>query len=124
MTSKTTVLYRPVGPVELELIASSGWTRFPPRLAEQPIFYPVLNRNYARQIAQQWNVPRDGAGFVTRFIIHTAFLNQYEVRRVGNREHQEYWIPSEQLDAFNDNIVGKIEVVDQFDPRASDMQES
>ena len=37
------VLYRPVGQAELDLIAASGWRRFPPRLSHQPIFYPVLS---------------------------------------------------------------------------------
>ena len=37
-----TILYRPVGPQELVLIEASGWIAFPPRKAEQPIFYPVL----------------------------------------------------------------------------------
>ncbi|MBX6316429.1 MAG: hypothetical protein IRY99_26480, partial [Isosphaeraceae bacterium] len=46
-----TTLYRPVGPVELALIEATGWRAFPPRLPEQPIFYPVLNEAYARQIA-------------------------------------------------------------------------
>ncbi|MDJ0699325.1 MAG: hypothetical protein QNJ07_05670 [Woeseiaceae bacterium] len=41
MSTKT--LYRPVGPAELDLIRDSGWQEFPPRLPEQPIFYPVLN---------------------------------------------------------------------------------
>lgn len=35
-------LYRPVGLAELELIAAAGWRAYPPRLAWQPIFYPVL----------------------------------------------------------------------------------
>ena len=49
------ILYRPVGTAELELITESGFTRFPPRLPEQPIFYPVLNERYAREIAERWN---------------------------------------------------------------------
>ena len=49
------ILYRPVGTKELELIRESGWTRYPPRLPEQPIFYPVLEEEYARQIARDWN---------------------------------------------------------------------
>lgn len=36
-------LYRPVGLRELELIAKADFKAFPPRLPEQPIFYPVLN---------------------------------------------------------------------------------
>ena len=49
------ILYRPVGTKELSLIAESGYTRFPPRLPEQPIFYPVLNKEYAVEIASGWN---------------------------------------------------------------------
>jgi hypothetical protein len=48
MTPSTTLqLYRPVGQVELDLIAESGYRRFPPRLSHQPIFYPVLSIEYA-----------------------------------------------------------------------------
>ena len=32
------ILYRPVGEQELALIRESGYTAFPPRLPEQPIF--------------------------------------------------------------------------------------
>ncbi len=111
-----TVLYRPVGHAELALIESSGWKRFPPRLPEQPIFYPVLNHEYAIQIARDWNVKASGSGFVTRFSILTSFLDNYEVQKVGGGEHLEYWIPAEKLEEFNDNIVGKIELTDEFYP--------
>ncbi|MCW5960282.1 MAG: hypothetical protein KIS76_08975 [Pyrinomonadaceae bacterium] len=50
--SKTITLFRPVGKNELALIEESDFTAFPPRLPEQPIFYPVLNENYAIQIAR------------------------------------------------------------------------
>ena len=49
------ILYRPVGEQELALIRESGYTAFPPRLPEQPIFYPVLNEQYAVEIASKWN---------------------------------------------------------------------
>jgi hypothetical protein len=70
-------LYRPVGPAELQLVADSGWTAFPPRLPEQPIFYPVENETYARQIAREWNVKSSGAGYVLRFDVDEAFLRAY-----------------------------------------------
>ena len=57
---ETTTLYRPVGPEELELIKQADWSAFPPRLPEQPIFYPVLNEEYATQIARAWNVKASG----------------------------------------------------------------
>jgi hypothetical protein len=117
MKSETTALYRPVGPAGLELIRAGGCIRFPPRLPDQPIFYPVLNLEYASQIARDWNAkdPRTGyRGFVTRFRVLTAFLARYEPKQVGSATHMEYWIPAEELDALNAAIVGQIEVVAEF----------
>jgi hypothetical protein len=39
----TTTLWRPTGPAELDLVRRLNWRAWPPRLPEQPIFYPVLN---------------------------------------------------------------------------------
>ncbi len=114
MTDQITILFRPVGPKELELIRQSGYRAFPPRLPEQPIFYPVLNEEYATKIARDWNVPASGSGYVTRFAVRTDYLSRYEVQTVGSRIHQEYWIPAEELDEFNGNIVGQIEVIAKF----------
>jgi hypothetical protein len=110
----TTTLYRPVGPKELELIEQSSWTRFPPRLPEQPIFYPVMNEEYAIQIARDWNVPVSGSGFVTKFSVKTEFLKKYEVQNVGGQIHNELWVPAEELAEFNNNIIGQIEVTQKF----------
>jgi hypothetical protein len=111
---QTVVLWRPVGPKELELIQKSGMTAFPPRLPEQPIFYPVLTEEYAVKIARDWNVKASGSGYVTRFEVLSSFLNAYDVQLAGGRAHQEYWIPAEALEAFNAAIVGKIEVTMEF----------
>jgi len=111
---ETVTLWRPVGPAELRLIELADFRAFPPRLPEQPIFYPVLNEAYAAQIARDWNVKADGAGFVTRFVVRKAFLAAYSTQRVGGKEHLEYWIPAEDLPSFNDAIVGRIEVVAEF----------
>jgi hypothetical protein len=108
------VLYRPVGPDELRLIRESGWKRFPPRLPEQPIFYPVENEEYARQIARDWNVKSSGEGHVLRFEIDAAFIERYPVRKVGSSVHLERWIPAEDLEEFNTNIVGKIELIASY----------
>lgn len=109
------VLYRPVGPKELELIRQSGNIAFPPRLPEQPIFYPVLNEEYASEIAEKWNAKRgDGKGYVTRFVVEDAYAALFEVHVVGNRTHRELWIPAEELPAFNQHIIGKIEVIREF----------
>jgi hypothetical protein len=112
--TKTTTLYRPVGPKELALIAASGFREFPPRLPEQPIFYPVLNEEYARQIARDWNVPDSGAGYVTRFAVRAEFLARYAEKQVGTSVHRELWIPAEDLAEMNQNIVGSIEVIAEY----------
>lgn len=112
--ARTTTLYRPVGPKELALIENSGWTMFPPRLPDQPIFYPVTDESYAIQIARDWNVPASGAGFVTRFEVDSAYLERFPVQTVGGRQHTELWVPAEELEEFNRHIVGMIEVTHRF----------
>ena len=112
--SGTTTLWRPTGPEELALVRESGWSAWPPRLPEQPIFYPVLNEDYAVRIARDWNVKHSGAGFVTRFEVETGFLRRYPVRQAGGETILELWVPAEELDAFNAHIVGPIEVTHEF----------
>jgi hypothetical protein len=104
-------LWRPTGENELALIEASGWRRFPPRLDWQPIFYPVLTEDYATKIARDWNTKDGGIGYVTTFEVDADFLSAYEPQEAGGRDHREYWIPAEDLDAFNDAIVGVIDVV-------------
>jgi hypothetical protein len=111
---RTVTLYRPVGPQELDSIRKSGWTRFPPRLPGQPIFYPVIQEEYAKKIARDWNAVESGAGYVTRFHVRADYLLQYEERIAGGRLHTEYWIPAEKLDEFNNNIVGMIEIMAEY----------
>lgn len=110
----TTILHRPVGPEELKLIEASGWKAFPPRLPDQPIFYPVTNEEYAIQIARDWNVKASGSGFVTRFAVDSDYLAAFPVQIVGGREHTEHWIPAEELEEFNRHIAGLIEVTHRF----------
>jgi hypothetical protein len=108
-------LYRPIGYQELELIAKSNFLAFPPRLASQPIFYPVLNLDYGIQIARDWNTTDSNsgfAGFVTQFDVDDLYIYQFEIQIVGSSQlHQELWIPAEDLAEFNRHIQGKIEVV-------------
>lgn len=108
-------LYRPVGAAELKLIEDSGWTAFPSRLPEQPIFYPVTNEAYAAQIARDWNT-RFGSkeGFVTKFDVEAACAAKFDRKIVGGREHEELWVPAQELEEFNRHIVGRIEVTQRF----------
>ena len=108
------LLWRPVGPEELALIKESGMRAFPPRLPEQPIFYPVLSEEYAAKIARDWNVPAHGRGYVTRFRVACNFLAKYPVHNAGGSQYQEYWIPAEDLADFNTSLIGRIEVIAEF----------
>jgi hypothetical protein len=113
----TTSLFRPVGQAELDLIRDANWRAFPPRLPFQPIFYPVLEEEYAIQIARDWNTrdPNSGyVGYVTRFKVRSVFLTRYPVHQVGAAVHREYWVPAEELTEFNANIVGRIDVIHKF----------
>ena len=114
LARETIILYRPVGEKELDLIKESGYREFPPRLPEQPIFYPVLNQEYAIEIARYWNAVNNNLGFVTKFEVKAEFLSNYSIKVVGASQHQEYWIPAEDLNKFNSNIVGLIEVIQEF----------
>ncbi|UFH30526.1 ADP-ribosylation/crystallin J1 [Chryseobacterium sp. C-71] len=114
---KTKTLYRPVGEKEMLLIIESNFKKFPPRLEWQPIFYPVLDEDYASEIAEKWNT-RDEAGnylgFVTEFQVLEEEVNKYPAQNVGAKNHNELWVPSEELEAFNRAIVGNIKVTKVF----------
>jgi hypothetical protein len=118
----TTKLYRPVGQGELDLIAANGFESFPPRLPDQPIFYPVLTKQYAEQIARDWNTKdeRSGfAGYVLEFEVETEYLRRFDIRKAGSNQHLEYWIPADELEEFNRRINGEIRVVAKFLPRST-----
>jgi len=114
---ETVTLYRPTGPEELALVIESGYKRWPPRLLGQPIFYPVTNAEYAREIAVKWNIKDSGYGCVTKFEVKKTFIDKYKIEKVGGQSHTEWWIPAEDLEELNDNIVGQIEVIEEYGKR-------
>lgn len=90
---------------------------FPQRLENQPIFYPVVNLDYARQIAREWNTPdaESGfSGFVTKFEVSSTYLSKFELHTAGSAAHREYWIPAKELGVFNKAINGQISVEEGF----------
>ncbi len=105
-------LYRPVNQAELDLVKASDWLAFPPRLPEQPIFYPVTNLAYACKISLEWNVPAYKKSYVLKFEVADDFLKNYEIQNVGGEGIDEYWIPAQDLPLFNANILQKIEIVE------------
>jgi len=114
MSKNVVTLYRPINDKELELIKELGFKGFPTRLPEQPFFYPVMNEEYAIQITRDWNVPAYGIGFVTKFDVDEEYLSKFKVENVGGEMHNELWVPADELEEFNSNIVGLIEVIREF----------
>jgi hypothetical protein len=45
-------------------------------------------------------------------------MQRYQVQTVGGAQHTEWWVPAEELEEFNDHIVGTIEVIHTFTARA------
>jgi hypothetical protein len=79
--------------------------------------YPVLSEQYATQIARDWNTKDETsgiAGYVLQFRVRTEFLIHYEIHIVGSSEHREYWIPAEDVQKLNENMVGPIKVISEF----------
>ena len=114
---KLMTLHRPVGQKEFDLVKESGFKRFPPRLDWQPIFYPVMNQEYAAQIAERWNTEDEFSGFagyVLAFDLPEEYLKKYPVQNVGGDIHNELWVPAEELEEFNSNIAGNIRLVQSF----------
>ena len=91
-----------------------NYSGFPPWLPEQPIFYPVMNEEYAIQITRDWNLPAFGIGFVTKFAVDADYAKKFPIHNVGGKIHNELWVPAEELEEFNSHIVGKIEVTGEF----------
>lgn len=83
-------------------------------MSEQPIFYPVMNEEYAVQITKEWNVPAYGAGFVMKFEVDTNYLKNFGIENVGGAIHNELWVPAEELEVFNARVSGFIEVTHWF----------
>jgi hypothetical protein len=112
------LLYRPVGQGELDLIAESGWRRFPPRVEQQPIFYPVLTEEYATKIARDWNT-KDAVsgyvGYVLCFRVHTDALDRWPPQQgAAGAAFRELWVPAAELEDFNAAIVGPISIVAEY----------
>lgn len=99
------MLFRPMGLEELLLLYRTGFGEFPPRLPEQPYFYPVLNIGYATTIARDWNTTTgSGAGYVVEFELDDDYSRAFPVHKVGSADHLELWVPSDELANFNAHV--------------------
>ena len=95
------ILYRPVGTKELELIKQSEYTKYPARLPEQSIFYPVLNAKYND----------DHKGYVTKFEIDDEYFQHFDIHTVGASYQQEIWVLAQAMEKMHQHMIGKIQVI-------------
>ena len=110
---ETVTCYRPLGEKELELVRESGFKKWPPRLPDQPIFYPVTSEEYAVELTQ-CNITDYGKGYVSKFQVKKSFMDRNPVKTVGAKRHTEWWVPAEELEELNDNIVGEILIIGEY----------
>jgi hypothetical protein len=77
----------------------------------------ILTREYAEQIARDWNTKNERFGFVgyvLEFEIDSEYLSRFDVQKAGSNKHLEYWIPAAELAEFNRHIRGEIRVISKF----------
>jgi len=120
-SDQTTVLYRPTGQKELDLIKKSGFRAFPPHLEGQTIFNFLLNEEYATFIARECNANNAFSGYtgyVLRLSVRTDFLVQFEIQKEASAIALEYGIPADRIMQFNENIVGMIELITRYENRS------
>ena len=53
-------------------------------------------------------------GIVTCFDVSKDIIDKYPVQNVGARNHNEIWVPAEELEKFNQSIIGPIKVLKIF----------
>ena len=74
----------------------------------------MTNEEYAKEIAIKWNIKDSKVGYVTKFEVKKEFMDKYEIQQVGGKIHSEWWVPAEELEELNNNIVGLIEVIGEY----------
>jgi hypothetical protein len=114
---QTTILYRPAGQEELDLVKKSGFKAFPPAVEAQPVLNFLESEEYATFIARQVDANKSSSGYIGYVLsvsVHTDFITQFAIRKEGSAIALEYEIPADRIIQFNENIVGMIELIAQY----------
>ncbi|RYD52190.1 MAG: ADP-ribosylation/crystallin J1 [Sphingobacteriales bacterium] len=104
-----TTLYHTVSESGLQALQTLRWRGLPP--CAEAAFYPALTRQFALETTRLWKLPEWGTGYLTRFKISARYVRDFEVQSLSGEVYEELWVPTEELGAFNQHIVGKIEVL-------------
>jgi len=79
-------------------------------------------RTFAKKLDKR-NVRAYGVGHVTKFNVNADYLMKFEVQKVGGLIHNELWVPAHELEEFNNNIVGLIELIETHTGQQHDPQQ-
>jgi hypothetical protein len=80
-----------------------------------------LNEEYARFIASECITSKASSaytGYVLRLRVRSDFVAQFEIRKKASEIALEYEIPAGRVVQFNENIVGKIELIARYTDRS------
>lgn len=111
-------LYYAVSDKELDIIVNHQYKVFPVRFFNKKYFCPMLNREYAQRVAsERGNFPLDTTvAHVVRFMMRTKSVEKYIHGDVTN-PRTPINVSADQLQDFNQDIIGFIERVDTINLR-------
>ena len=109
-----TLLYRAVGPDELQFIKDSDWVRYPARSPSGQTFLATVDLEYAEEVAEKWMLRDYDSSSVTTFRMDSDYIAKFKLEKLGGRTRNEYQISDGQIDEFISRIDGRIELVCSF----------
>ena len=110
-------LYRPLNADEFHEVEARSFRGFPPRPAEQPLFTALLSEEGASQIARHMRIAKacDNIVYVVKFLVEDAYIRQFPVQHVQERNRRALWIPADEIDILNQHLIGDIRVLASYE---------
>ncbi len=109
-------LYRPVTNQEYEAIAAKDFAGFP-KQAEKPLLTLLLSFEGATQIARHLHMPdAERDVYLLSCLVDDAYIRQFPVQNADDINRRALWLAAEETDIFNQHLIGKIRVVEHFQP--------
>ncbi len=110
-------LYRPVTVQEYEAIAAKDFAGFPKQRNDRPLLTLLLSYEGAKQIARHLHTPTgEDDVYVLSCMVDDAYIRQFPVQNAGDINRRALWLAAEETDIFNQHLIGKIQVVEHFQP--------
>ena len=106
-------LYRPLNAEEYRAVEARCFRGFPPRAEDQPLFTALLSEEGASQIARHMRIAKESENvvYVVSFLVEDAYIRQFPVQHMEERDRRALWLPAEEVDILNQHLIGNIRVV-------------